>query len=156
MRHPDKSGRLRHMTKHRPEGRHTQTGDLLQAAARRMRRGMGEELAELDLTPAQSRALRIVLREDAPRLSTVAEWLRIAPRSATEVIDALEARGLVERCADPADRRASCVRPTDAGLAMKAKLDRARARASEACLAVLDDHDREQLHRILTTLEERS
>lgn len=139
----------------RNDGR-AQTGDLIQAAARRMRRGMGEELADLDLTPAQSRALRIVLREDGPRLSTVAEWLRIAPRSATELIDALEQRGLVERCADPADRRATCVRPTEAGLAMAGRVDRARARASEASLSVLDEADRAELHRILTRLEELS
>ena len=35
------------------------------------------------------------------RPSVLAERLRIAPRSATEVVDALEARGLVERGPDP-------------------------------------------------------
>ncbi|MDD0859754.1 MarR family transcriptional regulator [Arthrobacter alpinus] len=39
------------------------------------------------------------------RLKDLAERLRIAPRSATEVVDQLEAKGLVRREADPSDRR---------------------------------------------------
>ena len=47
------------------------------------------------------------------RPSVLAERLHIAARSATEVVDALEERGLVERGPDPDDRRATLVgRPT--------------------------------------------
>jgi DNA-binding MarR family transcriptional regulator len=41
------------------------------------------------------------------RLSELSEHLHIAPRSATEVVDALESRGLVRRRPDPDDRRAT-------------------------------------------------
>ena len=51
------------------------------------------------------------------RPGALAEHLRIAPRSATEVVDDLQERGLVERAPDPADRRATLVRLTEAGAA---------------------------------------
>ena len=49
------------------------------------------------------------------RLSELSEHLRIAPRSTTEVVDALQERGLVQREPDPHDRRATLVRLTDRG-----------------------------------------
>ena len=50
------------------------------------------------------------------RLSKLSEHLHIAPRSATEVVDALESRGLVRRSPDPDDRRATLVELTEHGL----------------------------------------
>ena len=61
-----------------------QTGDLLMGAARSLRRGLGVLLAQWDVTPSQSRALRIVGELESARLSVLAERLRIAPRSATD------------------------------------------------------------------------
>ena len=58
------------------------------------------------------------------RPSALAEHLHIAARSATEVVDALEARGLVAREPDPDDRRATLVRPTPAADAELAEVDR--------------------------------
>jgi DNA-binding MarR family transcriptional regulator len=131
------------------------TGDLLQAAARSLRGGFMHALAEHDVTPAQSRALRVVLGSDeAPRLSDVAERLRVAPRTATEVVDALEKRGLVERVPDPDDRRATRLRTTPAGLALGEVMARTRAVEADRFLAVLSDDDRRELHRILSLLEE--
>ena len=49
------------------------------------------------------------------RLSELSEQLRIAPRSTTEVVDALQEHGLVRREPDPHDRRATLVRLTDRG-----------------------------------------
>ena len=71
------------------------------------------------------------------RPSVLAERLHIAARSATEVVDALEARGLVERAPDPDDRRATLVRPTEAARSELAEVDRVRREQSERFLAVL-------------------
>lgn len=125
------------------------TSDLLMMAARSMRRSFGEVMAEYDVTPSQARALRVVAELGSVRLSTLAERLRIAPRSATEVVDALQERSLVAREPDPADRRATCVVPTPAGAALRAKLDEARRTATEQRLSVLSDVDRAELDRIL-------
>lgn len=125
------------------------TSDLLMMAARSMRRSFGEVMAEYDVTPSQARALGAVAELGPVRLSTLAERLRIAPRSATEVVDALEERSLVARQPDPADRRATSVVPTPAGAALRAKLDEARRTATEERLSVLSDADRAELDRIL-------
>lgn len=125
------------------------TSDLLMMAARSMRRSFGEVMAEYDVTPSQARALHVVAELEPVRLSVLAERLRIAPRSATEVVDALEERSLVSRQPDPADRRATSVVPTEAGAALRAKLDEARRTATEQRLSVLSDADRAELDRIL-------
>ncbi len=83
------------------------TGDLVMALARRVRRAHVEALAEWDVTPSQARALRVLAGADGMRPSALADALRIAPRSATEVVDALEERGWVRREPDPTDRRAT-------------------------------------------------
>ncbi|KRF17342.1 MarR family transcriptional regulator [Nocardioides sp. Soil797] len=128
------------------------TGDLLQAVARSMRRRYGAAMAAWDIAPGQARALRVVRELDGPRLSVIAERLRMAPRSATEVVDALESRGLVARTPDPADRRATCVSVTDEGLQLCARLDEARSVAATEFLAGLSSRDRKELDRLLHLL----
>lgn len=129
------------------------TGDLLMGAARALRRRHAAVLARWEITPGQARALRIVVgAEDPPRLSELAERLRIVPRSATEVVDALEQRGLVGRRPDPADRRATCVVATAEGERLADLVEQARAAEAEAYLATLPTADRADLRRILAKL----
>ena len=71
------------------------------------------------------------------RPSVLADHLRIAPRSATEVVDALEERGWVQRSPDPTDRRATTSTLTGAGRELVAAIDDVRRRASEGVLDVL-------------------
>ena len=78
--------------------------------------------------------------------------LRIAPRSATEVVDDLEKPGLVERRPDPGDRRATLVALTEEGKGVMAAIRKARAAEAERFFAVLSDDDRAELARILRAL----
>jgi DNA-binding MarR family transcriptional regulator len=128
------------------------TSDLLMTAARSMRRSFGEAMAAWDITPSQARALRIVGELESVRLSVLADRLRIAARSATEVVDALEERSLVARVPDPGDRRATFVVPTAAGAALREQLEEARRTATERRLSVLSETDRAELDRILRVL----
>ena len=139
----------------RPEPGTESTSELLMMAARSMRRSFGESMSAYDVTPSQARALRVVAHHGSVRLSTLAEALRIAPRSATEVVDALEERGLVTREPDPADRRATSVVPTEAGIELGERLDEARRTATEERLAVLSRADRAELDRILRLVVEQ-
>ncbi|MGD9961194.1 MarR family winged helix-turn-helix transcriptional regulator [Nocardioides sp.] len=129
------------------------TGDLLMSAARSLRRQYGAALAAWDITPAQSRALRIVCELESARLSVLAERLHIAPRSATEVVDALETRGWVSRVDDASDRRAVCVVPTEEGRRLRTVMDRTRQEQTEEFLAALPQSDRSELNRILSRLQ---
>ncbi|MGY2004810.1 MarR family winged helix-turn-helix transcriptional regulator [Blastococcus sp. SYSU DS1024] len=127
-------------------------GDLLMRVARTQRRRWREALAPWDLSPHQARALRVVCERDGVRLSDLAEALHIAPRSATEVADGLQQRGLVERAPDPGDRRAVLLRPTAEGRRVRGEVGRARAADSAELFARLGPEDRATLARILRTL----
>src|SRR4051794_14738379 len=127
-------------------------GDLLMRVARTLRRRFGAVLAPWELSPHQARALRVVSARDGVRLSELAGALRIAPRSATEVADGLQDRGLVERGADPGDRRAVVLRPTEAGRQVQREVDAAHAADAEELFARLSPADRAELARILRSL----
>src|SRR3712207_7737717 len=106
-------------------------GELLMRAARGQRRRWREALAPWDLSPHHARALHVVTDRSGTRLSELAEALHIAPRSATEVADALQARGLVERTPDPTDRRAGGLAPTEEGRRGQGENAAARDRESK-------------------------
>jgi DNA-binding MarR family transcriptional regulator len=127
--------------------------ELFRQVNHRLRGMARESLEPWDITPAQSRALGVLLKGGPLRLSELAERLRIVPRSATEVVDALEERGLVVRRPDPGDRRATLVVPTDDGLRTGEAMRAARGEAAERYFATLGPADRADLARILKTLD---
>ena len=130
----------------------TELGDLLMRVARTQRTRWRESLEPWNLSPSHSRALHVVGHREGVRLSDLAESLRIAPRSATEVVDGLAERGLVERRSDPADRRAVQVALTTDGRALLDEVDAARAVALRDLFARLSDDDRAELARLLHAL----
>lgn len=126
--------------------------DAFWGVARLLRGRNKETLAPWALTPSQFRAGGVLARHRELRLSALAEHLRIAPRSATEVVDDLEARGIAERHPDPADRRATLVSLTDKGMDLFREIRAARHAQSADLFAVLDERDRAELGRILATV----
>jgi DNA-binding MarR family transcriptional regulator len=136
----------------RDERQDPATGDLVIALARRVRRAHVEALADWEVTPGQARALRVLTGADGMRPSELADALRIAPRSATEVVDALEQRGWVRREPDPTDRRATRLVPTDDGRQLVERIDDVRREASQRVLDVLTPAQRRTLHQILAVV----
>ncbi|PYI65333.1 MarR family transcriptional regulator [Arthrobacter livingstonensis] len=156
-------------------------GELFHSAFRGLRRTWAEQLAPWELTPHQWRALMTLLRRrpfgqpagaadpctadpgapesvaatEAMRLKDLAERLRIAPRSATEVVDQLESKDLVRRNPDPTDRRATLVVATAAGWQLFADITAERRDKSNEYFAQLSEADRAELARILGQLGER-
>ena len=121
------------------------------AVARRLRDTSQETLAPWDINPSQLRALRVLRRHGVMRLSELSDRLRIAPRSATEVVDALESRGLARRRPDPGDRRATLVEVTGDGAGV---LDAIRGSEAERVFGRLSPTDRSHLARILRRLRD--
>lgn len=126
--------------------------DAFWAVARQLRHTSAETLAAWDLTPSQARALVTLARHDEMRPGDLARHLRITPRSATEVVDGLAGPGLVERTADPADRRATLLRLTDRGTTTARAIRDARVEETHRFFGRLSDDDRSDLARILATL----
>jgi len=90
--------------------------DVTRLIRAEMDRRIGE--AGLGLTPGEGRTLSHVARAGAARQNVIAERMGIEAMTVSGTLDRLEARGLVERQPDPADRRAKLVQLTDAGEAM--------------------------------------
>ena len=122
------------------------------ALSRKLRHMAQEALAEWDVTPSQARALAVLRRAGPQRLGELAEHLRIVPRSATEVVDALAERGLVERKPDPVDRRATLVALTSEGEEVATAIRAARKSGAGSLFAKLPEPDRAELARLLAAL----
>jgi DNA-binding MarR family transcriptional regulator len=128
--------------------------DSFWGVARRLRQLTRETLEPYDITPSQSRALSVLMRAGTLRLSELAEHLHIAARSATEVVDDLQERGLTERRPDPADRRATLVTLTEAGTTAGHAIASARQAEAERFFGALSPADRADLSRILRKLRD--
>jgi DNA-binding MarR family transcriptional regulator len=124
------------------------------AVARQLRERSQETLAPWDITPAHLRALRTLRRHGTMRLSELSNHLHIAPRSTTEVVDALEARDLVRRLADPGDRRATLVEVTERGTDVLAAIRDTRGTEAGRVFGRLSLPDRAELARLLALLRD--
>jgi DNA-binding MarR family transcriptional regulator len=127
--------------------------DAFRSVSRQLRETSQETLAPWDINPSQFRALRMLNHHGAIRLSDLSGRLHIAPRSATEVVDALESRGLVERRPDPSDRRATLVELTAHGTGVLGAIRAARGTEAERLFDRLTPADRDHLARILRQLQ---
>lgn len=155
MRGGGKSASVLTMTQRTAGQSSEDLGEQLLRVARGLRRAWMVDLSEHDLSPHESRALRVAAdREESPRLRDLADALRIAPRSVTDVVDALERKGYVVREPDPHDRRASVVVVTDAGRQVRAAVHEARRRSVGDQMGALTATQRAALADALTTLEE--
>ncbi|NED16143.1 MarR family transcriptional regulator [Streptomyces sp. SID9124] len=99
------------------------------------------------LTGAQARVLGLLSVEPLP-MRRIAQKLKCEPSNVTGIVDRLEARGLVERRPDPADRRVKLAAPTERGAATASQLRDSLDFAREP-LAGLSDADRTVLRDLL-------
>ena len=129
--------------------------EALSRASWRLRRAYVKELSPLGLTFAQSRVLRILARQGEPmRMGDLAARFEVAPRSATSMVDSLEALGLVERRADPTDRRSVLVGLTPDGLALMDRIGELRRASAHALFVRLTPAQQQQLLDLLSVLNE--
>jgi len=128
--------------------------DAFWAVARQLRETSQETLAPWDITPAQFRALQVLRRHGVMRLSELSDRLKIAARSTTEVIDALQARDLARRRPDLHDRRATLVELTEHGMQVLHDIREARGSESERVFDRLTPADQAALTAILRKLRD--
>jgi DNA-binding MarR family transcriptional regulator len=139
-----------------PDDAAEQIAGLLDGIVRRQRRASREGFGE-SVTHGQFRVLRTLDRADRLlRLSELAAQLGIVPRSATSVVDDLEAAGLVARQPDPHDRRATLVYLTPDGLKVLATLREKRRDVMAGQLARLTADEQRTLAHLLQRLAEEN
>ncbi|WP_427896245.1 MarR family winged helix-turn-helix transcriptional regulator [Kribbella sp. GL6] len=131
-----------------------QIAALLDGIVRRQRRASREGFGE-NVTHGQFRVLRTLDHAAEPiRLSELAARLGIVPRSATSVVDDLEAAGLVARHPDPHDRRATLVDLTTNGRQILTTLREKRRDVMVSQLSRLSPSEQQTLAHLLGRLAE--
>lgn len=114
----------------------------------------GERLGALDLSPPHAGILRFINRSGGISQQALATELRILPSRLVVLIDQLEERGLVERRADPTDRRSYALYLTGKGRAAMKAIGRVARDHQEALLAALTGEERSTLASLLARVAE--
>jgi DNA-binding MarR family transcriptional regulator len=116
--------------------------------ARRLRQEAGAELS-----PSQTAALATIERHGPLTPSELANRERVQRPTVTRVLARLEEAGLVERAADPDDRRCSLLSVSVAGRALLAEARTRKDAYLATRLESLDAEDRAALDRAAGILE---
>jgi DNA-binding MarR family transcriptional regulator len=115
---------------------------------RLLRGGTGAGLSVTALS-----TLRRVADGEESRITDLAAAEAVAQPSMTALVGRLEARGLVRRESDPADRRAVRVAITDAGREQLAAVRAARAELLGERIAALDESSKAALAAVLPVFD---
>ena len=121
---------------------------LLFELGRKKHGRLSAALAELELTPAQGHALRLLEPDRPLAMSELAEALHCHASNVTGIVDRLEARGLVERRPGQ-DRRVKTLALTEAGAGVRERVVELMS-APPPEIARLSTADQRVLRDILT------
>lgn len=130
-------------------------GRLAEAALKTARDHLNPLFAEHGLQPGEFDVLATLRRSGSPHALTptdLYEAAMISSGSMTNRIDRLEKVGLVERRANPADRRGTLVVLTAAGLHMIDTIIALHVANQHKAVSGLDLHEQEQLSHLLAKL----
>lgn len=90
------------------------------------------------------------VHQRGPKVSELGGMLRVTTPSVTQMINGLEARGLVERGPDPEDRRVVRVRLTDEGLRVTREAEASMRKETEGLVARLGEERARLLVELLS------
>lgn len=97
----------------------------------------------------------VVLKEQGPiGQQQLAQLVAVDARDIVPVLDALAAKGLIERQPDPADGRRRTVTLTSEGTTLADIIAAAATSSQDEFLGALDDQDRKHLNDLLRRLYE--
>lgn len=135
--------------------RRTSTGDVhspaqsvgftLSSLGHAVARRFQATMAPLPLEPREFALLRAVAPAEGASQQVLAERLQIPPSRMVAFVDALEARGLLERRANPDDRRARALYLTKQGRAVLESAFKLASELEQHLCAQLSKTEREQL-----------
>ncbi len=113
-------------------------GFVVADLSRSMRKAFEKRLGESTLTLAQARALIYIARNEGIRQVDLADLLEVQPITLVRLIDLLAQAGLIERRADPTDRRAYQLYLKEAAAAHLRDVERVVASIRVDCMRGLD------------------
>ena len=135
-----------------PERLLTDRAYLLGRLGREARRQFTQALSAWELHPSHYGILLLLEAIGQASQQHLAQTLTIDRANMVALLDVLEQRGLIQRQADPLDRRRHIVKLTTAGHMELQQIRQARKKVDEAFFAGLDNGEQEMLHRLLVKL----
>ena len=124
--------------------------------AHALRKAFDRRAVGLGVTRAQWKVLFRLDRKPGLRQIELADMLDIEPITLSRIVDRLEESGLVERRADPSDRRAWRLHVTAAAQPLIAKLKAVAADLTADAFAGIDPKDIEITTRVLSQVRENA
>jgi len=122
--------------------------DAILYVAHRIRTATDGALREHGLSLSGLKLLK-ALGEGDRSMRELSQVLHVSPRTVTDIIDGLEGRGLVTRCAHPSDRRVTMIRRSEAGAAETREAGIASERVAAAAISGLDAAEQDTLCQLL-------
>jgi DNA-binding MarR family transcriptional regulator len=124
-----------------PANLQSQIGLQLRLAQLNVSADLAEGLKDLQLRPVDFTTLALIEACPGLRQHVIGDRLQIARPNLVTLVGALQARGLVERLVDQADRRASQLRLTEAGQALLEQARKVEAGHLDRVMRALDGVD---------------
>jgi MarR family transcriptional regulator, transcriptional regulator for hemolysin len=130
-------------------------GFVLNDVARLMRKRFEQRAraAALGLTRAQAAVLANLARQEGINQVSLAQILELEPITLARLLDRLQAAGLIERRADPKDRRAHLLFLTDAAYPLLDRIFALAAEVREDALSGVPEPDRDLLLETLIEMK---
>jgi DNA-binding MarR family transcriptional regulator len=124
--------------------------------AHALRKAFTRRAAALGVTGAQWKVLFKLSRTPGIRQVELADLLDIEPITLTRILDRLQEAGLIERSADPADRRAWRLHVTPKAKPLVEKLRAIADEMTAEAFAGIDTKDIDTTRRVLALVRERA
>lgn len=127
-------------------------GHLYIGLHQRLRRLVDDAMTADGVSLSRTLVLALLSRRGPVNQAGIACELGVAPRSVTDLVDALERDGYAERVDDPADRRSRQVRLTASGSVALESAMAIKNELFERIFSVLDPPSRTELFSLLETV----
>jgi len=124
-------------------------GFLVGDISRLIRRTFDERAKAIGITRPQWRVLTWLQRHEGINQSALADMLELDAMALCRMVDRLQAADMVERRADPADRRAWKLYLTSKGIALTEQLQPIGEELLQEALHDVPKAEQEQLHQLL-------
>jgi MarR family transcriptional regulator, transcriptional regulator for hemolysin len=130
-------------------------GFVVNDVARLMRKRFEQRAraAALGLTRAQAAVLANLARQEGINQAALAQLLELEPITLARLLDRLQAAALIERRADPKDRRAHLLYLTEAAYPLLDRIFELAADVREDALAGVAEADRSRLLDLLIAMK---
>jgi DNA-binding MarR family transcriptional regulator len=129
-------------------------GNMLAQVSRLLRRSFDQRARDIGVTRPQWQVLGVLAAHEGIKQTGLADILEVEPITAGRMIDRLQEQNLVERRADPADRRAWRLYLTARGRELSDTLLPLNAETYAIALEGVSEEDRDRLRKTLATMLE--